>query len=87
MLSDGIGASTAFEERRGSRESFHEPSPHVMIVKQQESTQGDELHVPECIEILLLPAVTRFYKENRMHLICAPGSEFHTNDRQKSVIP
>jgi hypothetical protein len=24
---------------------------------------------------------TRFYKENQMHLICAPGSELHTHDR------
>jgi hypothetical protein len=24
----------------------------------------------------------RFYKENRMHLICGVGSELHTHDRQ-----
>jgi hypothetical protein len=27
-----------------------------------------------------------FFKENRMHLICVPGSQFHTYDRQMSVI-
>jgi hypothetical protein len=27
-----------------------------------------------------------FFKENRMHLICVPGSKFHTYDRQMSVI-
>jgi hypothetical protein len=30
---------------------------------------------------------TQFYKENRMHLMCAPGSKLHTHDRQTSVIP
>jgi hypothetical protein len=29
---------------------------------------------------------TRFSEENRMHLICVLGSEFHTYDRQMSVI-
>jgi GTP cyclohydrolase II len=29
---------------------------------------------------------TRFSKENRMHLICVPGSQFHTYDRLMSVI-
>jgi hypothetical protein len=29
---------------------------------------------------------TRFSVENRMHLICAPGSHFHTYDRLMSVI-
>jgi hypothetical protein len=27
-----------------------------------------------------------FFEENRMHLICVPGSEFHTYDRLMSVI-
>jgi GTP cyclohydrolase II len=29
---------------------------------------------------------THFSEENRMHLICVLGSEFHTYDRQMSVI-
>jgi hypothetical protein len=29
---------------------------------------------------------TRFSVENRMHLICVPGSQFHTYDRLMSVI-
>jgi hypothetical protein len=29
---------------------------------------------------------TRFFEENRMHLICVPGSKFHTYDRLMSVI-
>jgi hypothetical protein len=29
---------------------------------------------------------TRFSEENRMHLICVLGLEFHTYDRLKSVI-
>jgi hypothetical protein len=29
---------------------------------------------------------TRFSEENRMHLICVPGSQFHTYDRLMSVI-
>jgi GTP cyclohydrolase II len=29
---------------------------------------------------------TRFSEENRMHLICVPGSQFHTYDRLMSVM-
>jgi hypothetical protein len=29
---------------------------------------------------------TRFSEENRMHLICVPGSQFHTYDRLMNVI-
>jgi hypothetical protein len=29
---------------------------------------------------------TRFFRRNRMHLICVPGSEFHTYDRLMSLI-
>jgi hypothetical protein len=29
---------------------------------------------------------TRFSEENQMHLICVPGSEFHTYDRLMCVI-
>jgi hypothetical protein len=34
----------------------------------------------------MLECHTRFSVENRMHLICVPGSQFHTYDRLMSVI-
>jgi hypothetical protein len=37
--------------------------------------------------IALIPLChTRFSEENRMHLLCVPGSQFHTYDRLMSVI-
>jgi hypothetical protein len=39
------------------------------------------------VSIALIPLChTRFSKENRMHLICVPWSQFHTYDRLMSVI-
>jgi hypothetical protein len=39
------------------------------------------------VSIALIPLChTRFFEENRMHLICVLGSEFHTYDRIMSVI-
>jgi GTP cyclohydrolase II len=39
------------------------------------------------VSIALIPLChTRFSVENRMHLICVPGSQFHTYDRLMSVI-
>jgi hypothetical protein len=39
------------------------------------------------VSIALIPLChTRFSEENRMHLICVPGSQFHTYDRLMSVI-
>jgi hypothetical protein len=39
------------------------------------------------VSIALIPLCqTHFSEENRMHLICVPGSQFHTYDRLMSVI-
>jgi hypothetical protein len=37
----------------------------------------------ECFHTTVTPG---FSKENPMHLICVPGSDFHTYDGQMSVI-
>jgi hypothetical protein len=45
------------------------------------------LRLRPTVSIALIPLChTHFSKENRMHLICVPGSQFHTYDRLMSVI-
>jgi hypothetical protein len=45
------------------------------------------LRLHPTVSIALIPLCrTRFSEENRMHLICVPGSQFHTYDRHMSVI-
>jgi hypothetical protein len=45
------------------------------------------LRLHPIVNIALIPLChARFCEENRMHLICVPGSEFHTYDRLMSVI-
>jgi hypothetical protein len=45
------------------------------------------LRLRPTVSIALIPLChTRFSEENRMHLICVPGPEFHTYDRLMSVI-
>jgi hypothetical protein len=41
---------------------------------------------PTVITALIPLCHTRFSVENRMHLICVPGSQFHTYDKLMSVI-
>jgi hypothetical protein len=45
------------------------------------------LRLRPTVSIALIPlCYTRFSEENRLHLICVPGSQFHTYDRLMSVI-
>jgi hypothetical protein len=45
------------------------------------------LRLRPTVSIALIPLChSRFSIENRMHLICVPGSQFHTYDRLMSVI-
>jgi hypothetical protein len=45
------------------------------------------LRLRPTVSIALIPLChTHFSEENRMHLICVPGSKFHTYDRLMSVI-
>jgi hypothetical protein len=45
------------------------------------------LRLRPTVSIALIPLChTRFSEENRMHLICVPGSQFPTYDRLMSVI-
>jgi hypothetical protein len=45
------------------------------------------LRLRPTVSIALIPLYhTRFSEENRMHLICVPGSQSHTYDRLMSVI-
>jgi hypothetical protein len=46
----------------------------------------DLAKVPNEDNLLTDECHTRFSVENRMHLICVPGSQFHTYDRLMSVI-
>jgi hypothetical protein len=45
-----------------------------------------EPSIMDTIALVLKACHTRFSEESRMHLICVPGSQFHTYDRLMSVI-